>query len=143
MKIFILICNILIPVIMIAIGILYNQRLYKKINKILDLFIPIAMVASGFGDNSKKHFSKNTNTLVSTNKKLSLIWSISGIFTLIITVIVLIVNKFDIMNATTFLDTNNVSVIMLEVELAITVAIFISVEYVLKKNLYKKIDSPL
>lgn len=141
MKIFILLCNILVPVIMIAIGILYKQHLYKKINKTLDLFIPIAMIGSGFGDNDKEYLSKNTNTLVSANKKCSLIWSISGIFTLLITIIILITNKSDIINATTFLDTSNVSVIMLEIEFAIAVAVFISVEYSLKKTFNTKIDS--
>lgn len=140
MKIFILLCNILVPVIMIAIGILYKQRLYTKINKILDLFIPIAVVSSGLGCEDKSSSSTNTNTLVSANKKCSLIWIVSGLCTMLITAIVLIVNRYDIINATTFLDVNNVSVIMLEVELAIVIAVFISVEYILKKSFYKKID---
>ena len=59
---------------------------------------------------------------------------------IIITAIVLIINKSDILNTTSFLDTTNVSVIMLEVELAIVVMTFISVEFVLKKYFYKKND---
>ena len=62
------------------------------------------------------------------------------ISTFIITNIVLIINKSAILNATSFLDTNNVSVIMLEVEFAIVVMVFISVEFLFKKAFYKKID---
>ena len=72
-----------------------------------------------------------------------MIWFISGIVTLIITIIVLIINKADILNDTNLLNTNNVSVIMLEVELAIVVMIFISVEFILKKAFYKKFDTKL
>ena len=70
-----------------------------------------------------------------------MVWFISGLFTFIITTIVLILNKSNILNATSFLDTSNVSVIMLEVEFAIIVMIFISVEFILKKTYYKKIDT--
>lgn len=62
------------------------------------------------------------------------------ISTFIITNIVLIINKSAILNATSFLDTNNVNVIMLEVEFAIVVMVFISVEFLFKKAFYKKID---
>jgi hypothetical protein len=143
MKTFILICNITVPLLMISIGLLYKYSLYKKTNKILDLFMPIVMIFSGAGDDGKNDFYKNTNLLASANKKCSLIWSISGICTLVITIIVLIVNKSNIINANTFSDMSNVSVIMLEVEFAIVVAVFISVEYFLKKKLYKKIDANL
>ena len=53
------------------------------------------------------------------------------------------INKADILNDTNLLNTNNVSVIMLEVELAIVVMIFISVEFILKKAFYKKFDTKL
>ena len=46
MKIVVLFCNIIVPVIMIWIGILYNRHSNEKINKILDLFMPIAMIGS-------------------------------------------------------------------------------------------------
>lgn len=137
MNIFILICNIFVPVLMLCIGILYKRHLNKKIDKILDLFIPIAMIGSGVGSDDNM-YSKDTDIIVSANKKCSLIWSISAIFTLILTVIVLMLNKSDIINATNFLDTTNVSVIMLEVELAIAVIVFTLVEYVLKNAFYKK-----
>lgn len=70
-----------------------------------------------------------------------MVWFISGLVTFIITTIVLILNQSSILNATSFLDTSNVSVIMLEVEFAIIVMIFISVEFILKKAYYKKIDT--
>lgn len=138
MKLFILLCNLLIPVIMITIGILYKHRSYKKINTILDLFIPASIIGSGLGSKETVTFSTNTNLLKSSNKKCSLIWIISGLATLIITVMVLILNKSDLITTKTFLDTSNVSVIMLEVEFAISVVIFVTVEFILNKTLYKK-----
>ena len=138
MKLFILLCNIIVPLIMITIGILYKYHSYKKINTILDLFIPASMLGSGLGSKETVTFSTNTNLLKSSNKKCSLIWIISGLATLIITAIVIILNKSDIITAKTFLDTSNVSVIMLEVEFAISVVIFVTVEFILNKTLYKK-----
>ena len=71
---------------------------------------------------------------------IKLFGSTKNMIYVIITAIVLIINKSDILNATSFLDTTNVSVIMLEVEFAIVVMTFISVEFVLKKYFYKKND---
>ncbi|NFG25419.1 hypothetical protein FDF11_03745 [Clostridium botulinum] len=130
MNLFALIFNILIPIIMIFMGFLYKCNLYKKIDKTLDLIIPMAMIFSGFSDDKKISLSKGTSTFASANKKCSLIWSISGICTLLLTIILLILNKSDIYDT---------SVILLEVEFFILVAIFITVEYVLKRKLYKKI----
>ncbi|ACD53342.1 hypothetical protein FDB55_11095 [Clostridium botulinum] len=130
MNLLALIFNILIPIIMIFMGFLYKCNLYKKIDKTLDLIIPIAMIFSGFSDDKKISLSKGTSTLASANKKCSLIWSISGVCTLLLTIILLILNKSDIYDT---------SVILLEVEFFILVAIFITVEYVLKRKLYKKI----
>lgn len=143
MKIVVLFCNIIVPVIMIWIGILYSRHSNEKINKILDLFMPIAMIGSGLGGADNSYFFNDKNSLEYSNKKCGLIWFISGIVTLIITIIVLIINKADILNDTNLLNTNNVSVIMLEVELAIVVMIFISVEFILKKAFYKKFDTKL
>lgn len=140
MKIIILLCNIIVPVIMIYIGVLYKKHSSKKINIILDLFMPITMIGSGLGSAYNSDFFKDKNSLEYSNKKCGLIWFISGLVTFIITAIVLIINKVDILNATSFLDTNNVSVIMLEVEFAIVVMVFISVEFILKKSFYKKND---
>ena len=136
MTIFILLCNIIIPVIMIYIGVLYNKHSNKKINKILDLFVPITMIGSGLGGGANSDIFKDKNSLESSNKKCSLIWLVSGLVTFIITATVLIINKSNILNATTFLDTSNVSVIMLEIEFAIVVMIFISVEFVFKKSFH-------
>ncbi|NFO14939.1 hypothetical protein FDB34_12195 [Clostridium botulinum] len=130
MNLLALIFNILIPIIMIFIGFLYKCNLYKKIDKTLDLIIPMAMIFSGFSDDKKISLSKGTSTLASANKKCSLIWSISGVCTLLLTIILLILNKSNIYDT---------SVILLEVEFFILVAIFITVEYVLKRKLYKKI----
>lgn len=141
MKIFILFCNIIVPLIMICIGVLYNKNSNKKINKILDLFMPIVIIGSGLGNTANSNFSKNKNLLEHYNKKCGMIWFISGIVTFIITTIVLTVNKSDILSATSFLDTNNVSVIMLEIEFVIVAMVFISVEFLLKKAFYKKIDT--
>ena len=140
MKIFVLICNIIVPVIMIWIGILYKKHFNKKINKILDLFMPISVISSGLGNAGNSDFFSGKNSLESSNKKCGMIWFISGLVTFIITTTVLIINKSNILNATSFLDTNNVSVTMLEVEFAIVVMVFISIEFILKKAFYKKID---
>lgn len=137
MRIFVLICNFFVPLIMIGIGSLYKYRLYKKIDKILDLFMPIAMTVSGVGDDRKNNLSKNANILTSTNRKCSLLWNISGICTLLLTIIGLILNQSSIFNTFTISDIGNVSIILLEVELAIMVAVFISVEYVLKRKIIK------
>lgn len=48
MNILISTCNIGIPVLMIFIGILYKCNLYKKIDKTLDLIVPIAMFLLAF-----------------------------------------------------------------------------------------------
>ena len=136
MKIFILLCNIIVPVIMICIGKLYNRHSSKKINKILDLFMPISMISSGLGNAGNSDFFIGKNFLESSNKKCGMIWFISGLVTFIITTIVLIINKSNILNAKTFLDTSNVSVIMLEIEFAILVMVFISMKFVLKKSFY-------
>lgn len=138
MTIFILLCNIIIPVIMIYIGVLYNKHSNKKINKILDFFVPITMIGSGLGGGDNSDIFKDKNSLESSNKKCSLIWLVSGLVTFIITATVLIINKSNILNATTFLDTSNVSIIMLEIEFAIVVMVFISVEFAFKKSFLKR-----
>ncbi|WP_097027801.1 hypothetical protein [Clostridium peptidivorans] len=129
MNILTLTCNIVIPIIMISIGILYKCNLYKKIDKTLDLIIPIAMVFTGFSDGKRENFSKDTNTFALANRKCSLIWSISGVCTLLLTIILLILYKSAVYN---------ISVILLEIECLILVAVFITVEYILKRNFYKK-----
>ncbi|MGO5074561.1 hypothetical protein ACTQ4K_11560 [Clostridium sporogenes] len=131
MNILMLTCNIGIPVLMIFIGILYKCNLYKKIDKTLDLIVPIAMFFTGFSERDREHLYKNTNKLALVNRKCSLIWSISGVCTLLLTIISLILNKSNIYNT---------SVILLEPEFLILVIVFITVEYILKRNFYKKIQ---
>ena len=96
MRVFILICNFIIPSIMIFIGILYKYKKYKNINKILNLFAPIAMIVSGI--NNKNNLYINRKVLNSVNRKCSLIWNISGILTLLLTIIVIPLNKSSIFN---------------------------------------------
>ena len=91
MKIFILFCNIIVPVIMICIGVLYNRHSNKRINRILDLFMPIAMIGSGLGNVDNSDFFKGKNSLQSSNKKCGMIWLLSGLVTFIITAIVFII----------------------------------------------------
>ncbi|OFI06686.1 hypothetical protein CLOACE_08410 [Clostridium acetireducens DSM 10703] len=129
MNILILTCNIGIPILMIFIGILYKLNLYKKVDKILDLFIPIAMLFSGLSDDKKVAYFKDTNSVASANRKCSLIWSISGVFTLLLTTIFLILNKSAVYN---------ISVSLFELECLILVSIFITIEFILKKSFYKK-----
>ncbi|KEJ01381.1 membrane protein [Clostridium botulinum A2B7 92] len=131
MNILMLICNIAIPVLMISIGILFKCNLYKKIDKTLDLIIPIAMFFNGFSDGEREHLRKNTNKLASINRKCGLIWSISGVCTLLLTIILLILNKYNIYNT---------SVTLLETECLILVAVCVTVEYILKRNFNKKIS---
>lgn len=94
------------------------------------------MLGSGLGSKDNSDIFKDKNSLESSNKKCGLIWFVSGLVTFIITATVLVINKSNILNATTFLDTSNVSVIMLEIEFAIVVMIFISVEFVFKKSFH-------
>ncbi|NFD30088.1 hypothetical protein EXN57_01185 [Clostridium botulinum] len=131
MNILISTCNIGIPVVMILIGILFKCNSYKKIDKTLDLIVPIATFFTGFSERDRENLYKNTNNLASVNRKCSLIWSISGVCTLLLTIISLILNKSDIYNT---------SVISLELELLILVIVFITVEYILKRNFNKKIS---
>lgn len=138
MKIFVLICNIIVPLIMIFIGILHAKHSNKKLNKILDFFIPISSILSGLDSPYNNDFSKNKNLIEYNNKKCSIIWFISGFFTLVITSIVLILNRSSILNTTNFLDTNNASIIMLEVEFSIAIIVYIIVLFILKKDFYKK-----
>lgn len=129
MDIFVLICNITIPIMMIAIGLLYTINPSKKINTILDLIAPMAMLMSGISDNTKTHITKNTNTLIVANKKCGVVWICSGLFTLIAIIVLLILNKSE---------SNSISSSLLELECMIFVVIFAVVEYHLKRKFYKE-----
>lgn len=124
MNILTLTCNISIPVIMIFVGHLYQCNLYKKIDNILDLIMPIAMLFTGFSDDKKISFPKNSETLALTNKKCGLIWSISGVCTLILAIIFLILNY-------------SISIALLEFECLILVAVFATVEYISKRTFHR------
>ncbi|MFL0166052.1 hypothetical protein [Candidatus Clostridium helianthi] len=126
MNILTLTCNIGIPVIMIFVGHLYQCNLYKKIGNILDLIMPMAMLFTGFSDDKKTSFSKDSETLALTNKKCGLIWSISGACTLILAIIFLILNY-------------SISTALLEFECLILVAVFATVEYILKRNFHRNL----
>ncbi|MDU5263385.1 MAG: hypothetical protein E6176_13280, partial [Clostridium celatum] len=115
-----------------------NKHSNKRINKILDLFIPLTMLGSGLCSKDDSNIFNDKNALESFNKKCGLIWFVSGLVTFIITTTVLLINKSNILNAITFLDTSNVSVIMLEIEFAIVVMVFISVEFAFKKSFLKR-----
>lgn len=127
MNILMLTCSIAIPVLMILIGILFKCNSYKNRQNIRFNYT-YSNVFTGFSERDREHLYKNTNNLASVNRKCSLIWSISGVCTLLLTIISLILNKSDIYNT---------SVILLEPELLILVIVFISVEYILKRNFNK------
>ncbi len=124
MNILALTCNIGIPVIMIFVGHLYQCNLYKKIDNILGLIMPMAMLFTGFSDDKKTSFSKASETLALTNRKCGLIWSISGVCTLILAIIFLILNY-------------SISIALLEFECLILVAVFATVEYISKRTFHR------
>lgn len=130
MNALVLIFNIGIPIIMILIGILYKYNLYKKTDKILELIIPTAMLFTGLSDDKTDDFSKYTNTLGFVNRKCSLIWSISGACTLLLTMIFIILNRSTIYSVGTKL---------LELECLVIVTVYITIQYILKRNFHKKI----
>lgn len=64
--------------------------------------MPIAAIGSGLGNEDNSDFFKGINSLESSNKKCGIIWFMSGLVTFILTTIVLILNKSDVLNATNF-----------------------------------------
>lgn len=130
MNIFILILNICIPMIMVYIGVLYKYNSINRINKVLNLFIPIAMFFSGISDDNKRE-SNISNYVSFANKKISLTWITSGIVTLIFTIIGLLINNTNI---------NYVSILLLEVEVTILVGVFVTIQFWMKNKLNEKIN---
>ncbi|CAI3647204.1 conserved membrane hypothetical protein [Clostridium neonatale] len=128
---FILILNICIPMIMVYIGVLYKYNSINRINKVLNLFIPIAMFFSGISDDNKRE-SNISNYVSFANKKISLTWITSGIVTLIFTIIGLLINNTNI---------NYVSILLLEVEVTILVGVFVTIQFWMKNKLNEKINS--
>ena len=128
MNIFILILKICIPMIMVYIGVLYKYNSINRINKVLNLFIPIAMFFSGISDDNKRE-SNISNYVSFANKKISLTWITSGIVTLIFTIIGLLINNTNI---------NYVSILLLEVEVTILVGVFVTIQFWMKNKFNKK-----
>ncbi|MBM7868653.1 hypothetical protein JOC70_000122 [Clostridium pascui] len=87
------------------------------------------MIFNRFSNDKRETCPKDTNTLAFVNRKCSLIWSISGVCTLLLTMIFIILNKSTVYN---------VSIKLLELECLIIVAVFITIEYILKRNFYGK-----
>ena len=81
---------------------------------------------------------KNSDIISSVNKKCSFIWIISGISTLLLTVVIIILNSYETVDDISFLGANNVSILLLELEFSMVVGTLISEEYILKKKSYKK-----
>ena len=126
MNIWLVFSTIIIPTIMIFIGVLYKHNSYKKINTILDLVIPIASTFTGVSDDKKEDYSNISNIVVTSNKKFSLIWLISGICLSLLSLFLLILNKGILYDT---------SITVLEIQCFVVVAVFISVEFILKRIL--------
>ena len=118
-----------------TIGVVINDI---RNSHIAELDTAISEVLQERGYSVVNHIFNDKNALESFNKKCGLIWFVSGLVTFIITATALLINKSNILNAITFLDTSNVSVIMLEIEFAIVVMVFISVEFAFKKSFLKR-----
>jgi len=125
MYIFVLICDIFIPIIMISIGSLYIINSSKRIDTILDLIVPIAMFISGASESYKTHEEKDVKVL--ENKKCGVIWICGGLFMLIVTILALILKKAE-----------NASIPLLEIECMLIVITFITIECFFKKAINKK-----
>ena len=122
MNIFILILNFIIPIIMISIGIIYRIKPSKDRNNFWSFIVSIAMMFTGFSDGhdvSSKHMEN------SINKKYGAIWIVSGLLLLVFISTVLITNKSEI---------KNLSILLLELEGLILVALFIIVEFFIKRK---------
>lgn len=121
--------TILMPLIMILIGGLYKHTLYKKINTLLDLIMPIASTFTGISDDKKEDYNKISNVIALKNKKFSLIWTLSGVSLFLLSVILLILNKADLYNT---------SITVLQVQCFALAAVFITVEFIMKRSLRNK-----
>lgn len=124
MDVFVLICDVFIPIIMIAIGLLYIINSSKRIDTILDLILPIAMFISGVSDNYKAYEEKDVRVLA--NKKCGVMWICGGLFMLIVTIVALVLNR-----------TENASIELLEIECMLIVVIFITIECFFRRKINK------
>lgn len=121
MNIFILICNICIPLLMIIIGLMQKHNLYKSTNKLLNLIIPISMLFSGLSDDKNATLPENLNSY----KKYGEVWTICGLLMLISSIIILLLNKSDIYST---------SISIFEAECLILVIIFITIKFSMKNT---------
>ncbi len=125
MNVFIIIINYSIPIIMISIGIIYRINPYKNINNFWSLIISIAMVFTGFSDGHDVSKISSKHIQNSIYKKYGTIWVISGLLLLIIISFLLITNKSEI---------KDLSILILELEGIILVALFIILEFFIKRK---------
>lgn len=125
MNVFIIIITYIIPIIMISIGIIYRINPSKNINNFWSLIVSITMVFTGFSDGHDVSKISSEHIHNSINKKYGAIWVISGSLLLIIISLLLITNKSEI---------KNLSKLILELEGIILVAIFIIVEFFIKRK---------
>lgn len=121
MNIFILICNICIPLLMIIIDLMQKHNLYKSTNKLLNLIIPISMLFSGLSDDKNTTLPENLNSY----KKYGQVWTICGLLMLISSIIILLLNKSDIYST---------SISIFEAECLILVIIFITIKFSINKS---------
>lgn len=121
MNIFILICNICIPLLIIIIGLMQKHNLYKSTNKLLNLIIPISMLFSGLSDDKNTTLPENLNSY----KKYGQVWTICGLLMLISSIIILLLNKSDIYST---------SISIFEAECLILVIIFITIKFSMKNT---------
>ncbi len=123
MNIFIIIINFIIPIIMILVGIIYRTNPPKNINIFWSFIVSISMMFTGFFDGHDVNNIEHTEN--STNKKYGAIWVISGLLLLIFISFLFITNKSEI---------KDLSILLLELEGLILVAIFIIVEFFIKRK---------
>lgn len=126
MDIFIFISCITIPIIMIFIGTLYKLNLYKKINKLFDLFLPIIMFLTGISDNKDESIDLK---LIYKSRVCSFIWIILGSIILSFIFILLLFNAhsfYNIMNS------------LFELECIIFSIVFVAAKYFMKNNNKRK-----
>lgn len=124
----VLIFNIGIPVMMIFIGALYKLGLHKKIDRLLEFIMPIAMAAEGFSNHKESASYKNKTALDFQQRRCSLIWSISGAAMLLFVIGCLVLNKSY---------AEDISISLLEVEGLVLLAVFATVNFILKIKVYK------
>ena len=90
--------------------------------------MPLATTFVGISHDEAENFSKNKNKLDLVSRKCSSIWIVTGIGTLLLTIVLLLLNKTSI---------HYVSILLLEIQCIIFVSVFVTIEYILKMNFRK------